>query len=137
MPWLQNYKHIPSDFHKMLFWMIIQFPAIIHPYNQDYVDWEDDAKEVGYSLKNLMWGKFKIPKTKHVIYSSSALLLLIYSGLTEKNVTSSQRTLIWKDWDIFYLWRRDINLYLKNVVLASLYFSLEYLEERRSINHIL
>lgn len=64
--------------------MIIQFLAIIHPYNQDYVDQEDDEKEVGYSLKNLFWGKFKIPKTKHVIYSSSALFLLKHSGLTEK-----------------------------------------------------
>ena len=55
--------------------MIIQFPAIIHPYNQDYVDQE----EVGYSLKNAIWGKFKIPETKHVIYISSALLFLIYT----------------------------------------------------------
>lgn len=64
--------------------MIIQFPAIIHLYNQDYIDQEDDAKEVGYSLKNVIWGKFKIPKTKQVIYTSSALLLHIHSELTGK-----------------------------------------------------
>lgn len=63
---------------------IIQFPSIIHPYNQDYVDQEDDAKKMGYSLKNVFWGKFKIPETKHVICISSALLLLIHSGLTGK-----------------------------------------------------
>lgn len=84
MPWLQNYKHIPSDFHKMFSGWIIQFPSIIHPYNQDYVDQEDDAKKVAYSLKNVIWGKFKIPETKYVIYTSSALLLLIHSGLTGK-----------------------------------------------------
>lgn len=64
--------------------MIIQFPAIIHPYNQDYVDQEGDEKEVGYSLKNVILGKFKIPKTEHVIYTSGALLWLIHSGLTGK-----------------------------------------------------
>lgn len=64
--------------------MIIQFPAIIHLYNQDYVDQEDDAKEVGYSLKNVIWRKFKIPKTKQVIHTSGALLLHIHSELTGK-----------------------------------------------------
>lgn len=46
----------------------------------------------------------------------------------EENSDISRRTLMCEDWDTFYLWRKDINLYLKNVVLASLYFSLEYLE---------
>lgn len=60
-PWIQNNGYIPSDFPKNVFWMIIWFLAILHSYTQGYVDQEDDAEEVGYSLKNVICGKVKIP----------------------------------------------------------------------------
>ena len=129
--------NIPSDFHKSIFWMIILFLIIIHSYHQDYVDGKDDADRMGHPLKNVIWEKVKKFLKWNISYPHWVLCSYTQWANGRNNVMSSQSTLIWKDWDIFYLWRRDINLYLKNVVLASLYFSLEYLEEQRSINHIL
>lgn len=75
IPWFQNNKHILSDFHKKCFLLIIQFLTIIHSYNQDYVDQEDNTERMGHSLKNVIWEKVKIPERKHFISMSSDLLL--------------------------------------------------------------
>lgn len=66
MPCLQNTKHILYDFHKNIFWVIIQFPEIIHSYSR-YVDQKYNVEEVEYWLKNLILGKIKIPETNYFI----------------------------------------------------------------------
>lgn len=82
------------------------------------------VKESNFGENKNSWNKLF-----HIDVKYFALPYTLWAN-GKNNVISSQSTLIWKDWDIFYLWRKDINLYLKNVVLASLYFSLEYLEEK-------
>lgn len=44
--------------------MIIWFLVILHSYNQGYFEQEDDAEELGYSLKNVICGKVEIPNLR-------------------------------------------------------------------------
>lgn len=52
-------QYILFDFHKNVFWIIIWFPAIMHSYNQDYVDQEGGAVGVEYSSRMKFVGKLK------------------------------------------------------------------------------
>lgn len=98
MPGLQNNKYIPPGFHKNVFWMIIQFPAIIHSYNQDYADQEDDAEGGGLYIKecNLGENKNSWTKTFHTHVKCSALPYTQWAN-GKNNVVGHQSTLIWKD----------------------------------------
>lgn len=68
MPGLQNNKYIPPGFHKNVFWMIIQFPAIIHSYNQDYADRSFSDKLINAVLTQIYHLRFEITNQQSYAY---------------------------------------------------------------------
>lgn len=106
-------------FMKMFSWWLLNYKFL-----QSRLCWSRrwcTGRRVFIKECNLGENKNSWNNTFHIDVKCFALLYTPWAN-RKNNVISSQSTLLWKDWDIFYLWRKDIHLNLKNVVLARFSF---------------